>query len=419
MIFLGLLIMAINLNTYLNPMHAELFQATDRRVIVYGGMAAGKSYSIADKLLVRTCIEKNLKMLIIRKTFPSLRASCMDILSLRAMEMGIPYHYNAQRAEAIVGNNCKMLFNSINNSEDVNKLLSVTNLDACWMEEATDLTLDKYKIIKGRMRGGCGKYTQMLFSFNPVGKFKWVYPHFFESNVEKARRIKYTIEDNQPLLSTENGQEFVEELRATKDWDYNYYKVFYLGEWGDLSGLIYPNWEIKPSIPDNYDEIFYGLDFGFSVDPTALVRVYRKADEYYVKEIIYDRKLTHRDLAEKMVDLGIEKDKYIYADHEPSGIEEINRQGFNVHEALKGKDSVISGIDYLRSLKIYIVDGSENIIREQKSYVRKKDADGNERKEPIECFDHMMDAIRYAIVTHNNTKRSHMALADVVGVYEY
>jgi len=156
-----------------------------------------------------------------------------------------------------------------------------------------------------------------------------------------------------------------------------------------------------PPPPHNPDEIIYGLDFGYSVNPSAVVRIYRKADEFYLEELIYENKLTNQDLAMKMGNRGVARLDYVYADSaEPKSIDEINSLGFNVLPAPKGSDSVRAGIDFLRSQKIFVIEGSSNIIKEVSTYKWKVDKNDEPIPEPVKFNDHALDAIRYAIFTH-------------------
>ena len=151
----------------------------------------------------------------------------------------------------------------------------------------------------------------------------------------------------------------------------------------------------------NPDEIFYGGDFGYSVDPAALVRIYRKADEFWVEQVIYEKELTNIQLGKKMQGAGIDDKVPTYWDcAEPKSIQELYDYPFNAKPCEKGPDSVRAGIDFLKEQKIHIIDGSENIIREQKSYIWAKDKDDNSLNVPIKTDNHAMDAIRYGIYTH-------------------
>ena len=395
--------MIVNLNQYLNPNHTELFQSADPELVVYGGANAGKTYSIADKLLWQSVWQNDrpLKAMIIRKTFPALRVSALEILEKRAALFQMPFNLN--KADWIARcYNMTFVFQSLNNKEDFEKLKSQTDIDFIWINEVHQLRQPDYDECLRRMRGGKGRFEQIIVDFNPIGKTSWVFQRFFEKNIGNAKKLRYTILDNHPdYLALEKTQRELQRLKATKMWNENYYKIYFLGEWGELEGLIFPNWDITDMPPNNPDEIFYGGDFGYSVDPAALVRIYRKANEFWVEQIVYETELTNTQLGKKMKKAGISKTDDCYWDcAEPKSIQELKEMDFNVKPCEKGPDSVRAGIDFLKEQKIHIIDGSEKIITEQKSYVWKEDKDGNTLNVPLEMDNHAMDAIRYGIYTH-------------------
>lgn len=396
------LIMVVNLNPYLNPNHMELFQSTDPELVVYGGANAGKTYSIADKLLCQSIWQNDrpLKALIIRKTFPALRVSALEILEKRAALFKLPFSLN--KADWIARcYNMTFIFQSLNNKEDYEKLKSQTDIDFIWINEIIQLREPDYEECLRRMRGGKSKFEQIIIDFNPIGKTSWIYQRFFAKNIGNARKLRYTIEDNHPdYLALEKTQRELRRLKATKKHNKNYYDIYFLGEWGELEGIIY-EWDIADKPPDNPGEIFYGGDFGYSVDPAVVVRIYRKANEFWVEEVVYAKGLTNAELGRRMRKGGVKDDDYIYFDSaEPKSIQELCDMGFTAKPCDKGPDSVVAGIDFLQEQTIHIIDGSEKIIREQRSYVRQQDKDGNWLPKPIEFDNHAMDAIRYGIYTH-------------------
>ena len=394
--------MIVNLNQYLNPNHTELFQCADPELLIYGGANAGKTYSIADKLLFQSVWQNDrpLKALIIRKTFPALRVSVLEVLEKRAKLFKMPFNLN--KADWIAHcNNMTFVFQSLNNKEDYEKLRSQTDIDFIWINELHQLREPDYEECLRRLRGGNSKFEQMIGDFNPIGKTSWVFKRFFEKNVGNVKKLRYTILNNHPsYLALEKTQREVGRLKATKDHNENYYKIYFLGHWGELEGIIF-DWDIVSKPPDNPDEIFYGGDFGYSVDPAALVRIYRKANEFWVEQVIYEKELTNIQLGQKMEKAGIDALVPNYWDcAEPKSIQELYDYPFNAKPCEKGPDSVRAGIDFLKEQKIHIIDGSEDIINEQKSYVWDEDKDGNALNTPMKHDDHAMDAIRYGIVTH-------------------
>ena len=390
--------MELNLNKVLNHKHAELFQCTCPELCIRGGKNAGKSYSIADKLLLQPRLQpgKRLKAIVVRKTLPRIKASVLEILEKRAEMHKIEFKLNKSDYVAQVMG-LKILFLGMENKDDHEKAKSVTDVDFVWMNEATEMRAIDYDMLRMIIRGGESSFSQMMFDFNPIGKTSWVYKRFFENSngSNGIHKIRYTVYDNPWARPEEIGI-----LKSYEHINKNLYDINFLGVWGELEGIIY-DWDMDTPLPEKVDEVVYGLDFGYSIDPAALIRIYRKADEFWAEEVIYEKELTNQALGKQMEERGIDKKAEIYADSaEPKSIQEICDMGFNVKPCAKGPDSVRAGVDYLASLKIHIIDGSEKISREQRSYVRKQDKDGNYLPVPIDFNNHAMDAIRYGIFTH-------------------
>jgi len=398
----------VNLNPILNHRHTALFQSADPELQVFGGAGAGKSYSIADKLFVQGILNptERQKIVVVRKTLASIRKTTLDIIERRAEALHRPFVLDRSSWTARCGNQT-WVFTGMNNREDYQKIKSLTDVNFIWANELTEFREEDYKELGLRLRGarGTGKYAfrQIISDFNPIGKTSWVHDRFWVRLPHAARKLRYTVLDN-PWAEPE----YIERLRQTAKDDLNFHRIYFLGEWGEIEGVIF-NWDVVP-LPDiAFDEIFYGGDFGYSIDPAGLVRIYRKADEFWLEELIYKTELTNPMLAIEAVNAGMPADASSYWDSaEPKSIKELCDNGLNALPAEKGPDSVRAGIDYLKARKIHIVSGpgekhsSPNLIKEQRSYVWKKNKDGKPLPEPIKFNDHLMSAARYGIFTHCN-----------------
>jgi len=250
-----------------------------------------------------------------------------------------------------------------------------------------------------RLREPFPFYKQIILTFNPdAEKGPWIKKMFFDNPRPEAYVDRSTIEDN-PIQAVRIDYE--KQLDALAAQDETYYKIYRWGEWAFAKGKIY-NWDIVLALPDlRFDEIIYGGDFGYSIDPSVVLRIYRKADEFWIQELIYEKGLTNRMLGDRMKDEGVKPREAIYFDSsEPKSIQELFEMGFNVKPSLKGPDSVRAGIKFLQSKKIHILAGSENVIREVGKYKWREDKEGNLLSEPVTMDDHSPDAARYGIFTH-------------------
>ena len=204
--------------------------------------------------------------------------------------------------------------------------------------------------------------------------------------------IHSTYKDN-PFLQPA----YIKMIESLREQDPNHWRIYGEGEWGSLENIIYSNWITVNELPEEIDEVFYGLDFGFNA-PSALVKVSMLDEVPYEEELIYESGLTNTDLIARLKTLDIDENDPIYCDNaEPDRIEEICRAGFNAIPADKARDP---GIDFVKSLTTMILKGSTNLIKEIRGYSWRQDKNGRVLDEPVKFNDHLMDARRYAYYTH-------------------
>lgn len=271
-------------------------------------------------------------------------------------------------------------------AEDVGKVRG-PGRDILYVNEANLLPYNVYKQLALRT-------TKTIFlDFNPVEESSWVYD---ESDKEGNFLIHSTYKDNLPFLSKEQ----VDEIESLQFADENLWKVFGLGQRGATSDVVYTHWKQVHEMPGR-GEVFYGQDFGYNV-PSALVEIEVWEGGIYVKEILYETKLTTGDLIERYKGLNLNKSAEIFCDSaEPKTIEELRRAGYNAKESDK---DVTEGIRKVKSMPLYITQSSVNVIKEIKSYKWRTDSSGRtvkdkDKDEPVKFNDHSMDAMRYGVFT--------------------
>lgn len=236
--------------------------------------------------------------------------------------------------------------------------------------------------------------NKIFLDFNPDDEQIWI-------NQELEIKRSNEVNDVEVIVSNYKNNSFlpkslIKEIEYLQQTDKEFWKIYGLGEYGNISGLVYENVKYVDSMPD-CRLVAYGLDFGYSIDPSACVAVYRKDDQLYLKEIIYERELTNQDLAERLRPI-IGRDEVICDSAEPKSIEEIYRLGLNAKPATKGRDSILNGIDILKRFKINVVNSS-NLRREFRTYKWATDKNGNSLQKPIGS-DHLLDALRYVALIH-------------------
>jgi phage terminase large subunit len=242
---------------------------------------------------------------------------------------------------------------------------------------------------------------QILIDLNPADLECWCYD-LADNTSNKC--IHSTYKDNKIYINgqwqSNLSQTQISYIEAYKDGDPYMWEVYGLGMRGRATDIIYTHWKLCPELPMK-GELFMGCDFGYNV-PTSLVLCELYEGSVYVKEIIYQTKLTTTDLIYKFEDVGVSKTIQIFCDNaEPKTIEEIRRAGYNAWEADK---DVTEGIRRVKSMPLFITENSSNIVKEIKSYKWRTDVNGKvikdkDRDEPVKLNDHAMDAMRYAIFT--------------------
>jgi len=242
-----------------------------------------------------------------------------------------------------------------------------------------------------RLRGETENYKQIMCTFNPLeSEAPWIKEDFFDNKKDDSFVHHSTVDDN-PFID----KEYFKVLDGITDPVYK--KIYRLGQWAVARGIIYNNWDILDEFPKEFDEVIWGLDFGFN-HPSALIKIGYKDNEIYLEEKLYKKGLTNNDLIEKMETIIINKGEEIYADNaEPARIEEISRADFNIKPADK---SVKDGIDNVKTNKLHIHKDSDNLQNEIKTYKWKEDKSGSPMDEPVKFNDHLNDSFRYGIYTH-------------------
>lgn len=336
--------------------------------------------------------------MITRKTGPSLKATTWrmirQVLSDFQYQEGRDFHLNRTDKEIEAPNGNIMRFTPI---DDPQKIKSAS-YNVVYVEEITEFTEEDIFFVKNTIRRpNHGDYrNKLIMTFNPVDINHWVWQkHVLKLNPIKAAIIHSTHWDN-PFLP----QAYRDQLEALAEQDENFYRIYTLGEPGVLEHTIYRNYGIAPFPAHNKDDLFYGLDFGFN-NPSALMECYEKDDLPYVRELIYESRLTNSQLIDRMNALNLDKDCPFYCDSaEPARIEELRQAGYN---AIAADKSVKDGIDYVKRRRLNIDPGSINTLNEIPAYSYRKKGE-QILDEPVKFRDHAMDGTRYALYTHSKNR---------------
>lgn len=358
----------------------------DYRIIVHqGGTRSGKTFSIVQLLIyISYTNKKPLQTSVVSVSMPHLRRGAMRDWQYQMNKIGL-YNENAHQKTTQTYNYPTGSYIEFFSVDDSTKVRG-PGRDILFINECNLIDRDTFLQLLLRTK------KIVIIDYNPADEFHWIYDDVIPRN--DCKFIKSTYKDN-PFITKQQ----LHEIENLKNIGGNYWKVYGLGERGQRRGLIYP--KHTTGTFKNVDKLHgYGLDFGFSSDPTALIEVGIEKDQAYCKELIYETGLTNQDLIRRFHELNINTHTLIVADSaEPQRIEEIRRAGYNIRSVQKGPDSIRTGIDAVSRYNLIIDKESINLQKEVKSYSWQIDANDKILAKPVPYNDHLMDALRYIVVT--------------------
>ena len=383
------------------PVYSDFWHdKTTDFLLLQGGSGSGKSYFAAQWVLLHTITTPNQRSLVCRKYLSTMRRTVwMEMLDMIEL-LGLTGFFEVNKSEyslTYTENKSVIWFGGIDNPEKIKGLKGVRKV---WIEEATELQMDDFIEINRRLRVDA---AQILMTYNPISTTNWIYRYFFERNEPNAKIKVTTYKDNPYLV-----ERAVREYAKYESFSDYHHTVYALGQWGAVAGTVYKPFKAIDSIPDSPEQVIYGLDFGFVNSPTALLRVAIKGGNYYIEELIYETGLTALDLAQKIKDLGISQTDVIYADSaEPATIEQLCRGYYDLqiprYNVKPARKEVMDGITRVMELhpNIYSLKSNTHLNKEVQSYIWQTDKANKPLNVPVKAFDHLLDALRYAVFTHH------------------
>jgi phage terminase large subunit len=351
----------------------------------------GKTWGVLPVLIDKAARTPGTSISVISESLPHLRRGAIrDFLNImKATNRFIKSNWNITNSVYTFANGSYIEFFS---ADDDAKLRGARR-NILYINECNNISFEAYTQLAMRTDG------EIYLDYNPVNLF-WVHTEVIGS--ENAEVLTLTYKDNEAL--SPSVIEFLEEkirLSLTSDYWKNWCEVYVFGRVGRLEGTIFNNWEEIDKIPEEARLIGYGLDFGYSNDPSALVGVYKYNEKIIIDEVIYSKGLLNSDLNNlfKQHQVGREP---IYADSaEPKSIDELRKYGHNVIGAIKGKDSVIFGIDILQGYQMLVTKRSTNLKEELTKYSWTKDKE-TLKNVPLDAWNHCLDALRYLAMSKLN-----------------
>lgn len=373
-----------------------LFDYSHKYEIWYGGSGSGKSYFIAQKILIKALNSKR-RVLVVRKTMVSQKDSCWKLFLDMLSKWNLLQYCSVNKSDFSIElpNKSILLLKGLDDPERIKSIVGITD---CWCEECTELNQEDFDQLTLRVRDKAPN-LQFFCSFNPVSKTNWVYKRWFDENVkltDDTLVVKTTYKDNKFL-----PEDYIKTLENTIRTNPTYYKIYALGEFCTLDKLVYNNWTTAHMTDFRYDELICGLDFGYVNDPSAFIaaKVNLATKEIYIFDEFYKKQLLNDAIAKLIIEKGYGKE-IIFADSaEQKSIEEIRRAGVQrIRPAAKGPGSINWGINLIQQYKIYVDPSCTNTITELENYSWKKDkSTGEYTNEPNDEYNHLLDALRYGI----------------------
>ena len=388
--------MEVKINTTIT--FENLLESKSRVTQHIGGTRSGKTYAILQFLIVQA-LQTAQAITIVRRTIPSLKRTIIKDFTDILKSIGIWREDSFNITDRIyrLGESTIQFVNS----DDPEKLRGLKS-DILFIDEASEIDEESYFQLSIRTSG------KIILAYNPT-----ISPYHWLRQMWDCERFVTTYKDNSYLPT-----EMVKAIEELEFKNPKYWTIYGKGEFAPNEKAIF-----QFDLVDDFDADFvgFGMDFGFSNDPTTLCAVYRSGNNLYLEELLYEKGLVTSDIVKKLTELKIDKSYEIWCDSaEPRLIEEIYRSGFNAKPVTKGKDSIKFGISVMNNYKIYIDKKSQNLINEMYAYQYSTDKYGYTTDNPEGGLDHLIDAARYVAMMKLSVKaQTKGTYAISIGNYKY
>ena len=389
-------------------------QSQKRYIVMKGSAGSGKSVDTAQHYILRLMSDPGRNLLCVRKSDVTNRDSTFAELQGAIFRMfGESYkkywyiNSSDMRLECIANHN-QIFFRGVNDEKQREKLKSIAvkrgKLTDVWIEEATELTQSDFEIIDDRLRGELpkGQFYQIRLTFNPVSSSHWIKKHFFDRADPDVFTHHSTYKDNRFI-----DDAYYRRMERRKEVDPDGYRIYGLGEWGEVGGLILTNYVIEEfdTSPERFDYMVNSQDFGYN-HADCIGEVGFKDGELYLCREIYEFEKDTGELIELADKRGFNKSLTMWCDSaEPDRIKMWRKAGYKARGVKKEPNSVRAQIDYLKLHKIHIHPSCVNTIKEIQQWKWKKNEKTNEYlDEPVNFFDDAMAMLRYSIEEERKPK---------------
>lgn len=396
----------INIANKVGKGYKEFWNFKGRYRVVKGSRGSKKSTTISMWIIYNMMKYPLANTLVVRRVFNTHKDSTYTQLKWAANNLGVSHLWKFSKSPleaTYIPTGQKILFRGL---DDPMSITSITvehgHLCWCWFEEAFQvMNEDDFNKIDMSIRGEMppGYFKQITLSFNPWSEKHWLKRRFFDVKDDDILASTTTYKCNEYL--GEDDMQVFEKMKLNNPRRYN---IEGLGNWGIAEGLVYENFEeLEFNIEDikrrNNIKSAFGLDFGYTNDPTAFICTLVDLDnkEIYIFDEHYQKAMTNKMISDMIKYKGYSKEMIIADSSEPKSIDDIQRNGiYRILPAKKGKDSILNGIQFIQDFKIYVHPKCENTIVELSNYVW-SNKEGVNINKPVDEYNHLMDALRYAL----------------------
>lgn len=403
----------VHLPSIVGKHYGEFWRFKGRYKAVKGSRASKKSSTQSLKVITEIIENPNVNWLVVRKVERTLRDSCYAQLKWAIHRLKVDNFFKCSTSPLEITykpTGQKILFRGLDDPLKVTSItVEVGSLCRLWIEEAYEITSeDAFDRLDESIRGQLpkGMYHQVVLTFNPWSDRHWLKKRFFDEPSKNVLAMTTNYMCNEFL--SEADLVLFEEMKKNP----RRYRTAGLGEWGIVEGLVYENWEervfdvreisIRPSVRSAF-----GMDFGYVNDPSTLFcgLIDTVAREIYVFDEMYEKGMSNEDILSKVSEMGYSKERIKADSAEPKSIAYLRKAGLTrIRAAKKGPDSIRAGISIIQDYKIIIHPRCVNFITEISNYTWDKDKFDNAINKPIDDFNHLMDAMRYAMEDFDGRK---------------
>lgn len=395
--------------------------------VVKGSRASKKSTTTALNMIYRIMTYPNSNGLVIRKVFRTIKDSCFSQLKWAIHRLKVDKYWKATNSPlelTYLPTGQKILFRGL---DDPLKVTSVAvdkgSLCFLWIEEAYEImSEDDFNMLDESIRGQVpdGLFKQITLTLNPWNDRHWIKKRFFDTEDKDILAITTNYKCNEWLDESD-----LKVFETMKTHNPKRYRVAGLGEWGVVDGLVYENvredrFNKEDVIKDNPDiKPVFGLDFGYTNDPTALFCGLLDLENYkiYVFDELYEKGLSNKNIYKEIEKMGYRKERIIADSAEPKSIDELKDLGlYRISPAKKGKDSILNGVQFIQNFEIIVHPRCVNFMTEITNYQWAKDKFNKAINEPIDDFNHLQDAMRYAVEPYIRNRKLRTINKKILGV---